>query len=64
LANIQDAQERKQFIGNVIYHEIDRIYHADLAGKITGMLLDESAVDLGRLSSDANYLSFRAFEAN
>lgn len=46
LANIKDLQEKKQFIGNMIYPCIQSAYGDSLVGKITGMLLDEKVVNL------------------
>jgi hypothetical protein len=45
-AGIEDINERKQFIGNSIYPLIEGSLGPQYAGKITGMLLDVSVVDI------------------
>lgn len=35
-----------------------------MAGKVTGMLLDENAVDIDKLLKDQNYLTGKVFEAH
>ena len=62
LAGIQDAGERRQFVGNAIYASIEAAYGAN-AGKITGMLLDENVVDFTSLLTNQAYLSQKAREA-
>ena len=62
--NIKDVNEKKQFIGNIIYSQIEQTLNADFAGKITGMLLDEEAVEIERLLKDQVYLSKKAGEAH
>jgi len=58
-----DPTERRQEIGNNIYHSIQQMY-GDAAGKITGMLLDnEKVVDPIQLVSDVSYLQQKAMEA-
>jgi hypothetical protein len=63
LSQVEDLQERKQFIGNTIYPVIEASVGGAYAGKITGMLLDEKAVEIDKLLVDQNYLSARVYEA-
>lgn len=63
LSQVVDLQERKQFIGNQIYPVIEAAVGGAYAGKITGMLLDEKAVEIDKLLTDQNYLSAKVFEA-
>jgi Poly-adenylate binding protein, unique domain len=42
---IQNPDDKKQFVGNAVYPEIEAAFGHDVAGKITGMLLDENAVN-------------------
>jgi len=46
ISQVQDPQIRKNMIGNVIYSTIYPIVGESLAGKITGMVIDETAVNL------------------
>ena len=62
-ASIEDLQERKQFIGNTIYPVIEQTMGPSYAGKITGMLLDEKAVEIDKLLTDQSYLNNKAIEA-
>ena len=57
LAKIEDIQEKKQFIGNMIYPCILSVYGNEMVGKITGMLLDEKVVNLEMLVTNQVYLS-------
>jgi hypothetical protein len=60
---IKDGQERKQFIGNMIYPCIQSVYGNEMVGKITGMLLDEKVVNLEMLCTNQIYLSQIAGQA-
>lgn len=62
--NIKDINEKKQFIGNSIYPQIEAALGTQFAGKITGMLLDETAVDIDRLLKDQAYLNGKVHEAH
>eukprot|EP00351_Strombidinopsis_sp_SopsisLIS2011_P002209 CAMPEP_0116877882 /NCGR_PEP_ID=MMETSP0463-20121206/9633_1 /TAXON_ID=181622 /ORGANISM="Strombidinopsis sp, Strain SopsisLIS2011" /LENGTH=76 /DNA_ID=CAMNT_0004525549 /DNA_START=1715 /DNA_END=1945 /DNA_ORIENTATION=+ len=62
LAELTDAGERKNFVGNTIYDSIHKAT-GDQAGKITGMLLDESVVDFTKLLQDTAYLNEKVTEA-
>jgi Poly-adenylate binding protein, unique domain len=42
---MQNPDEKKQFVGNAVYPEIESAFGQAVAGKITGMLLDENAVN-------------------
>lgn len=58
------AEERKNFVGNLIYPSIEQYFGAVLAGRITGMLLDESVIDFSKLIQDTTYFTTKAMEAN
>lgn len=62
IAAIKDINQRKQVIGNAIYPCIQAV-HGAVAGKITGMLLDENVVEIDKLVTDQQYLNFNANEA-
>jgi hypothetical protein len=64
LDSIEDINEKKQYIGNSIYPQIELVLGTPFAGKITGMLLDENAVDLERLLKDQAYLNDKVREAH
>jgi hypothetical protein len=57
-----DSNERRQFVGNTIYDSIEKAT-GELAGKITGMLLDERVVNFERLLTDMAYLNEKVAEA-
>jgi hypothetical protein len=42
---ITDPNERRNFVGNNVYQIIQNAFGQDHAGKITGMLIDENAVN-------------------
>ena len=52
LSTITVAEEKRQFIGNAIYPQIALSTNENIAGKITGMLLDESVVEIDKLLKD------------
>jgi hypothetical protein len=43
--NVLQGEDRNDFVGNAIYPPIMGIFGQELAPTITGMLLDETAVD-------------------
>lgn len=51
-------------MGNTIYPAIQAVYGDKIAGIITGMLLDESAVDQRELLSDNNFFVTKVNEAH
>ena len=57
--------DRNNFVGNNIYNLLMVAYQndADLAGRITGMLLDENAVDFTKLLTDSQYFNDKKNEA-
>jgi hypothetical protein len=59
-----DLDSKKQFIGNHIYPSIEQVVGPNFAGKITGMLLDEKAVNIDNLLIDQAYLNSKVFEAH
>lgn len=58
------AEYRTNFVGNNIYGAIENVYGPELAPKITGMLLDESAVNFKSLLTNSEYLSTKVAEAH
>jgi hypothetical protein len=58
------ADDRTNFVGNNIYGAIQNVYGPELAPKITGMLLDESAVNFKNLLTNSEYLSTKVVEAH
>jgi hypothetical protein len=60
--SLTDLNEKKNFIGNHIYPSIEQAFGAN-AGKITGMLLDEKAVNIDNLLQDPAYLNSKVVEA-
>ena len=60
---IADPSEKRQYVGNNIYGPIEAAFSDSLAGKITGMLLDESVVDFRQLLTNPVYLTQKAKEA-
>ena len=63
LAKIQDAGEKRQFVGNNIYPVIEGAFGNQFAGRITGMLLDENVVNFQELLTNPAYLTQKAREA-
>ena len=63
LMAIEEPDQRRQEIGNVIYPIIQQQYQ-NAASKITGMLIEnEQVVDPIKLVTDINYLQQKAHEA-
>ena len=62
LDNLQ-GDERNNFVGNNIYQTIHNEYGDRFAPTITGMLLDESAVDFKLLLTQNQYFQAKAREA-
>lgn len=57
-------EARKNFVGNLIYPSIEQAFGSGLAGRITGMLLDETVIDFNKLIQDTTYFTNKAIEAN
>lgn len=57
------GDERNNFVGNNIYMPIMQAFGEEFAPTITGMLLDESAVDFKLLLSQNQYFVSKAREA-
>lgn len=45
-------EERRNMVGNAVYPVIQRVFGDQYAAKITGMVIDETAVDIKRLFHD------------
>jgi hypothetical protein len=58
------GEDRKDFVGNNIYAIIFNAYGEEFAPTITGMLLDETAVNYKSLLTDSNYFSNKVSEAH
>lgn len=63
LEQITNPNERKQLVGNAIYPIIEQVYQQQLAGRITGMLLDENVINFTHLLTNQAYLTQKAYEA-
>lgn len=57
------GQDRNNFVGNNIYGVIQQVYGDQNAPRITGMLLDENAVNFKQLLSDSEYFRGKVNEA-
>lgn len=57
------GDDRNNFVGNHIYQTIHQTYGEEYAPTITGMLLDESAVDFKLLLTENQYFQAKAREA-
>lgn len=51
------------FIGNTIYPAILSVIGEEYTGRVTGMILDEKAVNIEQLLFDQQYLSSKVTEA-
>lgn len=49
------GDERRNAVGNAVYPVIQRVFGDQYAAKITGMVIDETAVDVKRLFHDQSY---------
>lgn len=49
------ADERRNLVGNAVYPVINSVFGEQYAAKITGMVIDETAVDVVRLFHDQDY---------
>ena len=56
--------DRNNFVGNSIFGVIQQVYGESNAPRITGMLLDESAVDFKQLLTDDEYFGGKVNEAH
>jgi len=57
------GDDRNNFVGNHIYQTIHAAYGEQFAPTITGMLLDESAVEFKLLLTQNQYFQAKAHEA-
>lgn len=55
--------DRNNFVGNNIFAAIQQAYGEENAPRITGMLLDENAVNFKQLLSDNEYFRLKVNEA-
>jgi len=65
LAQLDSLQgnDKNNFVGNSIYGVIQQAYGEQSAPRITGMLLDENAVNFKQLLSDNEYFKGKVNEA-
>jgi hypothetical protein len=54
---------RRTYVGNAVYPSIQSVFGDNFAAKITGMIIDETAVDIKRLLLDQNYLNQQVNDA-
>jgi hypothetical protein len=57
------GEERTQFVGNTIYGLINHTYGQEFAPRLTGMLLDEGAVNFSDLLTNQGYFNMKVQEA-
>ena len=55
--------DKKNFVGNAIYGEIEAVFGENLAGKMTGMLIEENVVDFNQLLTNQGYFNQKVREA-
>ena len=58
-----NADVRKNYVGNTIYELINNSYGPEFAPRLTGMLLDENVLSFKALLTDNNYLNGKVNEA-
>lgn len=58
------GEDRKNFVGNSIYPSIQAVFGEQIAGIITGMLLDENVVDQKELLSNQTFFTSKVNEAH
>jgi hypothetical protein len=61
---LTDPNDRKQFVGNSIYQIIANAFGEQLAGRITGMLLDENVINFQQLLTNPVYFTTKSREAH
>ena len=57
------GEQRNNFVGNTIFGLIQAAFGDDIAPRITGMLLDENAVNYKQLLTDNQYFTNKVNEA-
>jgi len=57
------GQDKNNYVGNSIYGVIQAAYGDESAPRITGMLLDENAVNFKQLLTDSEYFKSKVDEA-
>ena len=63
LNSFTNPQEKKQFVGNAIYQIIEQSFNQNFAGRITGMLIDESVIKFEDLLTNQKYFTEKSYEA-
>lgn len=63
-AKCESTEARRSFVGNAVYPMIqEAIQDANLVGRVTGMIIDETVVQINRLLSDQQYFNQQVNEA-
>jgi len=63
-AKCENTEARRSFVGNAVYPMIqEAIQDANLVGRVTGMIIDETVVQINRLLSDQSYFNQQVNEA-
>lgn len=57
------SADKKNFVGNAIYGEIEAVFGENLAGRMTGMLIEENVVDFNQLLTNQGYFNQKVREA-
>lgn len=60
---VANPEGRKNFVGNAIYPIIQGRFGEQLAGRITGMLIDEKLVNFTQLLTNQNFFTTKCLEA-
>jgi hypothetical protein len=60
---VANAEGRKNFVGNAIYPNILSRFGEQLAGRITGMLIDEKLVNFTQLLTNPHFFTTKCYEA-
>lgn len=58
-----DPDGKRNLVGNAIYAEIEAVFGEALAGKMTGMLIEENVVDFVQLLTNQQYFNMKVREA-
>ena len=62
LDQMQSADDRRSFVGNAVFPLINAVC-GPASSKVTGMVIDESAVDVKKLLSDQSFFNTKVQEA-
>lgn len=62
LDQLQSPDDRRSFVGNAVFPLISSVC-GQLSSKVTGMVIDESAVDVKKLLTDGVFFNTKVQEA-